>query len=145
MTNLNSDLLVLEVFAESVSFILGLPVSDFSCEVCKFEADDNMQLEIKDGTCTIRVKKEKINVPEFIDAAFKLRSIWQELNKKTCDDIADQYLTGKRIDAIAFADLMLKCVFNTEINWKVPPATMNNILYREGIIANELQDKMTIR
>lgn len=142
MTKTKTDLIVLEAFAENVSSILGLPVSYVSCDVSDFEGDDNLQLEIKDGMCIIRVKKEKINVPEFIDVAFKLRSIWQTLNEKNCDDIADQYLTGKRIDAIAFTDLMLKGVFKAKINWRVPKVIMDCILQREVVIANELQDKV---
>lgn len=142
MTKTKADLIVLEAFAENVSSILGLPVSYVSCDISDFEGDDNLQLEIKDGMCIIRVKKEKINVPEFIDVAFKLRSIWQTLNEKNCDDIADQYLTGKRIDAIAFTDLMLKGVFKAKINWRVPKVTMDCILQREVVIANELQDKV---
>lgn len=145
MTSLNSDLFVLKAFTESVSLILGLPVSNYSCDVCNFEADDNLQLEIKDRMCTIRVKKEKVNVPEFVDVAFRLRIIWQKLNQKTCDDIVDRHLTGRQIDAVAFTDLVLKRAFRTGINWKVPQETMENILKREVVIANELQDKVTIK
>ena len=145
MTSLNSDLFVLKAFTESVSLILGLPVSNCSCDVCNFEADDNLQLEIKDRMCTIRVKKEKVNVPEFVDVAFRLRIIWQKLNQKTCDDIVDRHLTGRQIDAVAFTDLVLKRAFRTGINWKGPQETMENILKREVVIANELQDKVTIK
>jgi hypothetical protein len=128
-------------FAAFSSKMLDLPEPKISHDVSK-KTVKKISIGWDAGKCTLFIEEDaSFDFNMLSQVAYLLRSVWQINNKKTFD-IPDDVLTGREIDAMAFAWCMMLGCYGLEPVADLPVSTVATIMDRMNVIGKMIQKKI---